>query len=298
MTDELFRGVVPFVTVAERSSFREAARHLGVTPAAISKAVAALEEDLGVRLLDRTSRRVALTPEGQLFFERCRDAVANLRAGRELVSRAQRVPKGDLAVTLSFVLGPLLVRALPRFTSRYPAVRVRLHLEDRVSPLVDEGLDVALRLGALGTTSLVARRVRETRWVTVAEPGYLARRGEPKRPDDLAEHDCLKFVTPGGRPAEWAFLDDGRAATVAVPSTLLLDQGELLAEGARAGLGIAQVLDFMADGDLREGRLVEVLPSFSAVGPPVHVLYSEGRRRSPRVRAFVEFVLEELGARD
>ena len=201
-------------------------------------------------------------------------------------------------MTLSFVLGPLLVRALPRFSSRYPGVRLRLHLEDRVNPLIDEGLDVALRLGPLSTSSLVARPVRETRWVTVASPAYLGRRGTPSAPDELPSHDCLRFVAPDGRPVDWVFLEDGEATPVSVPGTLLLDQGELLVEGARAGLGVAQVLDFMVEEALREGRLVELLADRAASGPPVHVLYPPGRRRVPRVRAFVDFVLQALASRD
>ncbi len=292
MAADLFRGVLPFVHVAELSSFRQAARRLGVTPAAVSKAVAALEDDLGVRLLERTSRRVALTPEGRLFLERCRDALAQLAAGRELVTRTQAVPKGELRVTLSFVLGPLLVRALPRFVRRHPAVEVRLQLEDRVSALVGEDLDVALRVGAAGSSSLIARRVRGTRWATVASPAYLGRKGTPDRVEQLTDHDCLRFVTPRGKLAEWSFASS-RAGPA--PCTVAVDQGELLVEAARAGLGVAQVLDFMVARDLREGTLVELFAGEAAEGPPITALLAPARRRVPKVRAFVDFVLEALG---
>lgn len=292
MAADLFRGVLPFVHVAELSSFRQAARRLGVTPAAVSKAVAALEDDLGVRLLERTSRRVALTPEGRLFLERCRDAVAQLAAGRELVTRAQAVPKGELRVTLSFVLGPLLVRALPRFVRRHPAVELRLQLEDRVSALVGEDLDVALRVGALASSSLIARRVRATRWSTVAAPSYLAREGTPDRVEQLTDHHCLRFVTPRGKLAAWSFAG---AREVEAPAAVAVDQGELLVEAARAGLGIAQVLDFMVERELREGTLVELFGELAAEGPPITVLIAPARRRTPKVRAFVDFVLAALG---
>jgi DNA-binding transcriptional LysR family regulator len=294
MSDDLFRGVLPFVEVAEHRSFRAAAQRLAVTPAAVSKAVAVLETELGVRLLERTSRKVALTPEGQLFFERCRHAVTHIQAGRELVARAQREPKGELAVTLSSILGPMLVRALPRFTSRYPSITVRLRLENRVSALIEEELDAALRIGPVATASLVARPVRATRWVTIASPAYLARRGEPRAPSDLADHDCLKFVLPRGSLAEWSFMEEDRKTSAHTSAVLVVDQGELLVEGALAGLGIAQVLDFMVEEHLASGVLIEVLADRAAPGPPIHVLFAQGRRRSPKVRAFVDFVLETL----
>lgn len=288
MAQDLFRGVLPFVCVAEEGSFRRAAERLGVTPAAVSKAVAALEDDLGVRLLERTSRHVALTPAGEAYFERCRDAVEHVRAGRELVVRAQREPKGELRVTLSFILGKPLVQALPRFVSRYPAIDLRLLLSDRVSALVDEGLDVGLRVGQLSDSGLIAKRLRSTRWVTAASPAYLARRGAPRAPEDLVGHDCIKFVTPRGRPAEWRF----EQGAVATGGHVWLDQGDLLVDAALAGLGIVQVIDFMVAETLRDGRLVEVLAEHATEGPSIHALTSPGRRTSRRVRAFVDFAAE------
>ncbi|HJL16009.1 MAG TPA: LysR family transcriptional regulator [Sandaracinaceae bacterium LLY-WYZ-13_1] len=291
VAQDLFRGVLPFLHVAEERSFRRGAARLGVTPAAVSKAVAALEEDLGVRLLERTSRRVALTPAGEAYLERCRDAVAHLRAGRELVARAQGEPKGELRVTLSHILGRPLVAALPRFVSRYPGIDLRLELSDRVSGLIGEDQDVALRVGPLADSGLVARRLRRTRWVTVAAPSYLARRGEPRTADELAGHACLGFVTPRGRVAEWAF--EGRASVP--PRGVRLDRGDLLMDAALAGLGVAQVVDFMVEAPLAEGRLIEVLEGHGTEGPPIHALFPPGRRRSRRVRAFLEHVGDVFG---
>jgi DNA-binding transcriptional LysR family regulator len=289
---DLFRGVLPFVHVAEERSFTRAAARLGVTPAAISKALRALEEDVGAQLVERTSRRVGLTPAGEAFFERCREAVEHVRAGRELVARAQREPKGTLRVTLSPILGTLLVAALPRFASRYPSVDVRLELTDRVSGLVDEDLDVALRVGAPASSELVARKLRTTRWATVAAPAYLARRGVPETLAELASHDALVFVTPRGRIAPWAFVDGS-----VDPSNvrLAVDHGDLLVHAALAGLGVAQVLDFMVADALRDGRLLALLAEHATEGPSLYALTSRGRRASRRVRAFLDFAVEALG---
>jgi len=296
--EDLFDGIVPFVHTARASSFRAAADELGVTPAAVSKAVKRLEARLGVPLLHRTTRRVTLSDEGAQFLARCEDAMAHVRAGRDLVAAAQRTPRGDLTVSLSYVLGSGLVAALPRFLARYPALRVDLRLTDRHSRLVDERVDVALRVGPLSDSTLVARRLLQPQWVTVAAPDYLARAGTPSAPSDLAAHACIRFRSPRGKPVPWTFLDQpgGCPQALDVPGRLDLDQGELIVEAARAGAGVAQVFDFMATPAVREGRLLPVLDEWAAPGPPVHALVLPARRRAPKVRAFLEFVTEALGS--
>lgn len=293
---DLFQGILPFVHTAEERSFRRAAERLGVTPAAVSKAVAKLEDDLGVRLLNRTSRRVALTPEGALFLERCREAVAHLKAGREAVAEAQRTPKGSLAVTLPFILGRLVVPSLAKLSSRYPALSFRLKLTDRFSKLVDDSIDVAVRIGDLEDSSLVSRRLRRTRWVTLASPAYLARHGAPKTPGDLEDHNCLKFLAPRGKTHEWSFQDgaQSRASVAKTSGNLEIDQGELLLDAAVAGMGLCHVLDFMVTDLVREAKLVEVLSDYAAEGPAIRALCLPGRKSSPKVRALLDFLAEEL----
>jgi LysR family transcriptional regulator for bpeEF and oprC len=287
-----FTGVLPFVHTAEARSFRRAAERLGVTPAAVSKAVAKLEDELGVRLLDRTSRSVALTAEGEAWLARCREALAQLDAGREELMRAARVPKGSLTVSAPFILGRLLVAPLARFGSRYPAVDLHLRFTDRLAKLGDEHVDVAIRLGDLEDSSLVARRLRKTRWVTLASPAYLARRGAPRKPSDLAAHNCLAFVRPNGQPARWPFREGGEDVVIRPEGTLDLDHGELLVDAALADLGVVQILDFMVGDLVRDARLVEILPEFAAEGPPVHALCAPGRQSTARIRAFLEFLVE------
>ena len=163
-----------FVQTAERRSFREAARHLGVTPTAVSKAVAALEDELGIRLLNRTTRHVAVTPEGELYLRHCREALDRLSAGRDLVMHQARVAKGRLKVSMSFVLGRPIVARLGRLLDRYPGIQVHVLFSDTMSNLIDDDCDVALRIGELADTSLVGKVIGTTRWVTITIASMLA----------------------------------------------------------------------------------------------------------------------------
>lgn len=293
---DLFAGILPFLHVAEERSFRKAAARLGVTTAAVSKAVRKLEEDVGARLLERTSRQVALTPEGAGFLERAREAVAQVRAAREAVSRAQRAPRGPLTVTLTHILAPVVLPRLARLQARFPQLTLHVRLDDRFSRMVDEHIDVAIRVGALEDSSLVARRLLSTRWVTLASPAHLARHGTPAHPDALARHPCLKFVDPRGLSREWLFRREpgGRAEPVRTKTAMDVNHGPALMDLAAAGAGLCQVLDFMLDERVRDGRLVEVLADHSAEGPPVHALCLPGRQSIPRVQALLQLLSDEL----
>lgn len=294
---DLFDGIVPFVHAARARSFRVAAEQLGVTSAAISKAVKRLEAELGVRLLHRTTRKVSLSDEGARFLARCEDAMAQVLAGRDEAATAHTVARGELVVSASYVLGPTLVARLPRLLSRYPGLRLDLRLTDRRVRLVDERIDVALRVGPMPDSTLVARKLLEPRLVTVASPGYLARHGTPATPAALAEHACLRFRSPRGKGVGWVFLDapGGTPQAVEVPARVDVDQGTLLVDAALAGAGIAQVFDFMVDQALREGRLVEVLRDVRAPGPAIHGVVLPGQQGTPKVRAFLEFAAQALG---
>ena len=296
---DLFAGILPFVHVAQERSFRRAAERLGVSTAAVSKAVQKLETDLGVRLLERTSRQVALTSEGEAFLERAREAVAQVHAARELVAHAQRAPRGPLTVTLPYILGPLLLPRLARLQARHPGLTLHVRLGDRLSRLVDEQIDVALRIGELEDSSLVGQLLLRTRWVTLASPAYLARHGTPEHLDALVDHQCLKFILPRGTAREWVFRREpgGPTETVRTGGTIDVDHGPALLDLAAAGAGLCQVLDFMLDDRVRDGRLVEVLTSHAAEGPPVHALCVPGRQSVPRVRALLQLLVEELRPR-
>lgn len=293
-TRDLFAGVLPFLHTAESKSFREAARRLGVSPAAISKSVARLETELGVRLLNRTSRHVSLTVEGEQFLERCRAAVDSMEAGREAVTQSQRVPRGRLTVSLPHVLGRVIVPDLVRFAERHPRLSLQLRFTDHFSDMIGEGVDVAIRIGELEASTLIAKHLTVPRWITVASPAYLARRGTPEEPADLTSHDCLRFLAPGGRPRDWMMAEQpgGTPRRIAIDGPLVVDHGEMLLEAAASGLGICQVFDFMARDPVRDGRLIEVLPRHATDAPPIRALCLPGRQSSPKVRAFFRFARE------
>lgn len=296
MPADLFAGVLPFVRTAEERSFSRAAVSLGITTAAVSKAVKKLEEELGVRLLDRSSRSVALTREGEIFLQRCRPAVLSVLGAREAMQAANREPQGELAVTLPFILAPFVVPNLGRLSAQYPRLSFRVSLSDRLARLTDERIDVAIRLGELESSTLVARLLRKTRWVTVAAPGYLARHPAPKTPAELREHNALRFVAPDGKPRAWEFREGSRLSTLQPAGNLLIDHGDYLLDAAETGMGICQVLDFMVDKPLREGRLVEVLAPQSAPGPRIHALTTAGRAKTTNVAAFFRFLVEAFSA--
>jgi LysR family transcriptional regulator for bpeEF and oprC len=295
-TPHWFSGLLPFVHTAELRSFKGAAEHMGISVAAVSKSVAKLERELGVRLLTRTSRSVAPTPEGELLLARGRTALATLQDAHDLVIAARSVAKGELRVTIPFILGPVVMQAMPALARRQPGLSVRLLVTDRWLRMTEGEIDVAIRVGELPDSSLVARRLRTTRWCTLASPAYLAREGTPATVAELATHECLRFLAPNGRPRDWTFATTpGRAGTsVATRGRFVVDQGELLLDGALAGLGVCQVLDFMAEPHLRAGRLVEVLREHAAEGPAIQAVTTASRRGTAGVKAFIAFLGEAL----
>jgi LysR family transcriptional regulator, regulator for bpeEF and oprC len=293
---DLFSGILPFVRTAEERSFGRAAASLGVTTAAVSKAVRRLEDELGVKLLDRSSRVVAPTRDGELFLERCQPAVGQVQGAREAVQGRRRVPQGEVSLTLPFIVAPFVLPALARVGEQHPRLVFRIDLSDRITRLARESYDLAIRTGELEPSSLVTRFLRATRWVTVASPAYLARRPAPRTPADLEAHNCLVFVAPNGRPRHWTFLEEGREVRRHVDGNLLIDHGTSLPAAALAGMGVCQVLDFMVAPQVREGQLVEVLAAHAAPGPAIHALATPGRVRSANVRAVMDRLLDAFRA--
>ena len=290
---EMFRGIVPFVAVARERSFRRAAERLGVSAAAVSKAVQVLEERVGLPLFVRGARTVALTREGEQFFARCQEAVAAVDGARESLEPARSVPSGELVLSVPFVASALIAPGLALLRSRYPQLGFRVLVTDRLSKLAEESVDVAVRIGAITETTVVKRRLRRTRMVTVAAPAYLARRGQPRRAEDLDQHDCLGLVAPNGRPYPYLFARGPRT----VPPALLIDHGPTLVDIVLAGFGITQLFDYMAEPLLREGRLVALLEDEIAAGPDVYAICAPGRRAAARVRAAFEAFADAFAAK-
>lgn len=277
---DAFRGVVPFVAVAEEGSFRRAATRLGVSPAAVSKAVQSLEADLGQALFTRTTRAVSLTRQGELFFARCQGALASVRGARDAVKAAHADPSGTLAVSVPHLVTPLLVPALALLASRFPRLAFDVRVTDQLSRFTEESIDVAVRVGTLADSSLVARRLRPTTLVTVASPDYLARRGTPTRLEQLAEHRCLLVRAPNNKPRPFVFAGGPSPCEPA----MVVDHAPTLLEAALAGLGVTQAFDFMVSDALKEGRLVELFAAQRAPGPDIHAVCAPGRRASANVR--------------
>lgn len=290
---DLFRGVVPFVVVAEERSFRRAAVRLGISPAAVSKAIQVLEEALEVQLFQRNNRAVSLTRQGEVFFERCRSAVAAVQGAREALEGLLQEPRGELVLSVPHVLTQLLVPGLALLRARYPALSFTVRVTDQLSRLAEESVDVAVRVApALEDSSLVARRLRHTRLVTVAAPTYLARRGVPRRLEELAVHDTLVLTSPKGKPWAWRF----SSGPLSVSPVLQLDHAPTLVEAALAGLGLTQLLDFQAEPHLREGRLVQVLSEWGTAGPDIFAVCTQGNRASPNVRAAFNALADVFGS--
>lgn len=285
---DAFRGVVPFVAVAEEKSFRRAAQRLQVSPAAVSKAISTLEEDVGHALFTRTTRAVALTRQGELFFERCQQALAAVRGAREALASAHQQPSGRLGISVPFIAAKLLTPALALLSSRYPSLTFDVRVSDQLSRFAEEPVDVAVRIGTLAASSLVARKLQRTRLLTVASPVYLAKHGTPTRAAQLHEHQCLVVRGPDNKPRAF-WLSSGEFA---VQPTLLVDHGPTLIDAALAGLGITQGFDFMVKELLRDGKLVELLPELAAKGPDIFAVCPAGRRASANVRAAFDALAE------
>jgi DNA-binding transcriptional LysR family regulator len=279
-----------FVRVAEQGSFSLAVRQLGLSKSATSKHVIALEERLGVRLLNRTTRRLALTEVGAVYRDHCARVVAEAEEADLAASRHSLTPRGRLKVnapmTFGFLhLGPLL----PVFLTAYPAIQVELNLNDRIVDLLEEGFDLSVRIWRLADSSLIARRLATTGFVCAAAPAYLARAGAPVEPTDLARHNCLRY-SYRPQPEGWSFARGQEEITVRVGGNLEANNGDALRAAARAGLGVVYLPDFISAGDIADGALVRLLPDWRTPQLPIHAVFPPQRHPSAKLRAFVDFL--------
>jgi DNA-binding transcriptional LysR family regulator len=278
-----------FAAVADARSFTQGARRLGVSPAQVSKLIARLENRLGARLLNRTTRDVSLTDTGRAYLERARQLLEDFQALESSVSE-QGGPRGLLRISAPVTFGAAeLTPALLEFAQAYPEVALDVSSTDRMVNLVEEGFDVAVRIGQLGDSSLVARKLAAVRLVTCAAPDYLARAGTPAGPEDLADHEAI-IDTNAAEPALWRFAIDGRTQEVRVQGRLRFSGARSCVAAAQAGFGVVRAPAFAAADDLREGRLKALLCAFEPELIHVHAVYPHARHLAPKVRAFVDFL--------
>lgn len=280
-----------FVAVAEARGLASAARALQLSPPVVTRAVAALEERLGVRLLNRTTRQVNLTEAGERYLADCKRIIADLNAADDRARNARIEPQGVLAVTAPVMFGRMhIAPLLHAFMEQTPKVTVRATFVDRIVNLVEEGIDVALRIDTLTDSSLTAIRVGAVRRVVVASPAYLAANGAPRTPDEVKDHRAF-----GSGRAPWCFR--GVPGASAQPRMLLkVNGGDVAIASALAGLGLARPLSYQVEAELRDGRLHEVLADYRLESIPVQLVYPEGRQAAAKVRAFVDFATARLRA--
>ncbi len=284
-----FDALSAFVAVSEANGFAAGARRLGVSPSAVTRLIGALESELGVRLIQRTTRSLGLTEAGRRYLGQARRILADLDEANAELQNERAVPRGRLVVSAPRMFGRLHVAPrLSAYMIRYADVIVDLQLNDRVVNLVEEGIDIAIRIGALDDSSLVARRLGETRRVVVASPAYLARFGRPERPERLAEHQIALFASPDA-PHEWHFFAEGGGdIRVRLSPRLLTNSNEAAIDHVLAGGGLARVMAYQVMDDVGAGRLEVVLAAYEAPTLPISAVYPSSRLLSAKVRLFID----------
>lgn len=287
-------GMAVFAKVVEAKSFSEAARQLGLSKSAVSKQISRLEQRLGARLLNRTTRRLHLTEVGTQFYERCARVVSEAEEAELLVTRHHEAPRGILKVNAPMDFGKLyLAPALPDLLAQFPELRIDLDLNDRIVDMIDEGYDVAIRIADLPDSSLIAKKLAPCAHVVCASPSYLEEHGGPETPDDLKQHNCLLYSYQAGGP-DWIFQRPEGPFHVPVSGNFRVNNGEVVRIALLAGLGIGYMPAFMVMEDIKSGKLVSILGSHVRPDVGVFAVYPHSRYLSAKVRAFVDFLAGRL----
>nr|HET7860484.1 LysR family transcriptional regulator [Caldimonas sp.] len=287
-----------FAQTARRASFAAAARDLGTSPSTVAKSVARLEAALGVKLFHRTTRRVNLTADGERLFRRCERVLAEVEDLRAEAAGVRAAPSGTLRIDLPITYGRRVVMPLlAAVVQRHPELKLDVRLQDSYADIVRDGLDLAVRAGALNDSTLVARRIDWQQLIVIASPAYLAERGTPRRITDVPRHDVIVFRQPSsGRPRPWQLRQGGRAVELQPEPRAQVNDGEGMVAAAAMGLGLAQIPDYMASDELARGAVVEVLASLRPAAMPISVVMPSSRLLPPRVRVVVD-ALETLRQR-
>jgi DNA-binding transcriptional LysR family regulator len=281
-----------FVTVADLKGFAPAARKLGLSPSGVTRLIAALEERLGARLLQRTTRSVTLTDVGSRYLERVRRILADIEEAEDSAEGERMRPGGRLVVSAPVGFGRLHVSSvMSAYLKRYPEVTGELRLSDRMINLVEEGVDLAVRIGHLPDSSLVARHVGEMRRIVVASDAYLREHGEPKTPEAIHSHQTIQFGAMAV-PPDWRFIRDGHEVRVTVVPRFVTNSADAAIQYAEQGGGLTRVLAYQAADAIKDGRLRIVLAKFEPPALPIHIVYPTSRLLSAKVRTFIDLVIE------
>jgi DNA-binding transcriptional LysR family regulator len=291
------RAMQIFAAVAGAGSLSAASRELGVPLTTVSRQLAALEQYVGAPLMVRTTRQLALTDAGRDYLETCRILLSELEAAEARLTGKEDAPSGELVLTAPVVFGRLhVLPVVLEYLQRYTCVRVKMVLADRVLDLIDENIDVGIRIGALPDSAMVVRQAGTVRYVVCASPAYLEARGEPANPRGVTKHDCIVFsgLETGGR---WSFRGSKGVQRVRIHSRLSVNTAEAAVDAAIAGIGLARVLSYQVKNAIAEGKLRLVLEDFEGPGVPVNVLHRQGRLPQAKVKCFVALACELLPAR-
>ncbi len=287
-------AIVAFVRVAQALSFVAAGRALGISASAVGKAIAKLETSLGVRLFHRTTRKIALTDEGRLFYERCSHILAELSDAQAVLAASAQTPRGRLRVSLPAIGYRFLLPVLADFAALYPEIELDLDYNDRMVDVIEGGFDAVIRSGTLSDSSLVARRLGPFRHVLCASPDYLARAGALHTLADLATHACVRYRFPDtGKLQPWELATHGEALP-ALRSALVCNNMEALMQSVVAGFGIGYMPDFLVRDALTAGTLASVLDAYTTTVGQFSIVWPSSRHPSPRLRAFVDFMCDRL----
>jgi DNA-binding transcriptional LysR family regulator len=279
----------------ENDSLADAARKINVSPSVVSKHLSALEDHLGVRLLNRTTRRISITEEGTAYYERCKQIITDVAEAEIEVSSAHTAPRGLLKITAPVTFAHRhLTPHLPKFLDMFPEVEVQVQVNDRVVDLVNEGIDLAIRITQLKDSSLIARRLAPNRRYIAATPEYLERNGTPKSVDDLKDHRLITWP-PGNPLNDWHFLIDGVDRIIKVKGAIAVNEGDAILTTLLAGGGLGMTQEFLAGPFVKEKKLVPLLEEIVREDNPIYAVYPSSRHLSPKVRAFVDFLVETYG---
>ncbi|WP_223501185.1 LysR family transcriptional regulator [Pseudomonas sp. BF-R-24] len=298
---DLFQAMTVYVKVVETGSMTAAALQCEMSTTMVGNHLKALEQRLGVRLLNRTTRRQRLTEFGAAYYQRCLEVLGLVADSERLAEQALDEPSGTLRITAPLTFGTeRLAPALSEFSRQNPRVKLDVVLTNRRPDLLENGLDVAFRLGALEPSNLIARPLIDYTLTMCASPDYLARRGTPQTPEDLRHHDCLSFAYPAGDDwqsvqKEWRLAGPDGEVSVGVGGPMLINSSAGLHQAARTGMGIVMMPDALVEQDLKDGKLLALMPDYSPPSRPMHLVYAQDRHRLPKLRRFVEFAMQLWG---